>query len=196
MRMSKSKNARAAARDAKAKGGASDYAGAARALPVLSLVWMASGRPRSPPCARALRPFTRPISSSHRSRRGALAFLRRDLPQEQACLHPAFKKFLGYGLVVHYAAAAMPRVDWAGAGLIGRDAWPTFSSWRRSVLPRESPLRRLGSPGRLRGPRAHRGRGSQGQGASQAAILRATGGRASSMASSSGPTLSLSPRFS
>ena len=34
-------------------------------------------------------------------------------------LHPAFKKFLGYGLVLHYAAAALPRVDWASGGLIG-----------------------------------------------------------------------------
>ena len=50
---------------------------------------------------------------------GSLAFLDAIYRKKKASLHPAFKKFLGYGLVLHYAAAAMPRVDWAGNGLIG-----------------------------------------------------------------------------
>ena len=41
---------------------------------------------------------------------------------------PGFKKFLGYGLVLHYAAAALPRVDWASGGLIGDGRVTTSSS--------------------------------------------------------------------
>jgi signal peptidase I len=47
-----------------------------------------------------------------------LVFLNGIFRKRQAHLLPAFKKFLGYGLVVHYAAAALPRVDWANAGLV------------------------------------------------------------------------------
>jgi len=50
---------------------------------------------------------------------GALAFLDAIYRKRKVALHPAFKKFLGYGLVLHYAAAALPRVDWANAGLVG-----------------------------------------------------------------------------
>jgi len=50
---------------------------------------------------------------------GSLLFLDAIHRKGRASLHPAFKKFLGYGLVLHYAAAALPRVDWAGDGLIG-----------------------------------------------------------------------------
>ena len=50
---------------------------------------------------------------------GSLAFLDAIYRRGRHSLHPAFKKFLGYGLVLHYAAAAMPRVDWASDGLIG-----------------------------------------------------------------------------
>ena len=50
---------------------------------------------------------------------GSLAFMRAIYRGGKASLHPAFKKFIGYGIVLHYAAAALPRVDWAGKGLIG-----------------------------------------------------------------------------
>src|SRR5512137_1726177 len=50
---------------------------------------------------------------------GALAFLDAIYRRQKASLHPSFKKFLGYGLVLHYAAAALPRVDWSNSGLIG-----------------------------------------------------------------------------
>ncbi len=51
---------------------------------------------------------------------GALAFLDAIYRRNKTTLHPAFKKYVGYALVIHYAAAAMPRVDWAGSGLIGQ----------------------------------------------------------------------------
>jgi signal peptidase I len=51
---------------------------------------------------------------------GSLAFLKAIYRDGKKSLHPAFKKFLGYGLVLHYAAAALPRVDWASSGLIGQ----------------------------------------------------------------------------
>jgi signal peptidase I len=51
---------------------------------------------------------------------GCLAFLDAIYRRGKHALHPAFKKFLGYGLVLHYAAAALPRVDWEGSGLIGQ----------------------------------------------------------------------------
>jgi signal peptidase I len=34
-------------------------------------------------------------------------------------LLPAFKKIVGYSLVLHYVAMSLPRVEWANAGLIG-----------------------------------------------------------------------------
>ena len=119
--MSKSRNVRASARDAKAKGGASDYAGAARALPVMALVWtgllpitaLASLCPRFTAYYAVYLFVTIGLAA------GSLAFLDAIYRGKKAALHPAFKKFLGYGLVLHYAAAAMPRVDWAGDGLIG-----------------------------------------------------------------------------
>jgi len=51
---------------------------------------------------------------------GALAFLNAIFRQGKSRLLPTYKKFLGYGLVLHYAAAALPRVDWAGDGVIGQ----------------------------------------------------------------------------
>jgi signal peptidase I len=51
---------------------------------------------------------------------GSLAFLKAIYRDGRKSLHPAFKKFLGYGLVLHYAAAALPRVDWAGDGVISQ----------------------------------------------------------------------------
>jgi len=119
--MSKSRNVRASARDAKTKGGASDYAGAARALPVMTIVWtsllpitaLASLCPRFTAYYAVYLVVTIGLAA------GSLAFLNAIYRGKKASLHPAFKKFLGYGLVLHYAAAAMPRVDWAGDGLIG-----------------------------------------------------------------------------
>jgi len=51
---------------------------------------------------------------------GDLAYLHAIFRNGRTELFPSFKKFLGYGLVLHYAAAALPRVDWAGDALIGQ----------------------------------------------------------------------------
>lgn len=50
---------------------------------------------------------------------GELAFLDALLRKGRSSLLPALKKFTGYGLVLHYVACALPRVDWADGGLIG-----------------------------------------------------------------------------
>jgi signal peptidase I len=50
----------------------------------------------------------------------ALAYLDAIYRKGKASLHAAFKKFLGYGLVLHYAAAALPRVDWEGNSQISQ----------------------------------------------------------------------------
>jgi signal peptidase I len=50
---------------------------------------------------------------------GSLAFVRAVYLRGRTELHLGFKKFVGYSLVLHYAAAALPRVDWSTAGLIG-----------------------------------------------------------------------------
>jgi len=50
---------------------------------------------------------------------GELAFLRAVVGRGKAALLPAWKKFTGYGLVAHYVACALPRVDWSNAGLLG-----------------------------------------------------------------------------
>jgi signal peptidase I len=49
---------------------------------------------------------------------GELAFLDAVVRRGKVQLLPALKKFTGYGLVAHYVACALPRVDWANAGLI------------------------------------------------------------------------------
>jgi signal peptidase I len=49
---------------------------------------------------------------------GELAFLNAVLRKGKAALLPGMKKFTGYGLVLHYVACALPRVDWEQAGLI------------------------------------------------------------------------------
>ncbi len=49
---------------------------------------------------------------------GTLAFLNAVLRKGKAGLLPGMKKYTGYGLVLHYVACALPRVDWEQAGLI------------------------------------------------------------------------------
>jgi signal peptidase I len=121
--MSRSKKARASrARETKPNNGARAYAGAARALPVLALVWIgllivtavASLCPKFTVYYAVYIALTLGLAA------GAIAFLRAIYREGKTSLHPAFKKYLGYSLVLHYAAAALPRVDWAGDGLIGQ----------------------------------------------------------------------------
>jgi signal peptidase I len=116
------KNGASAAREAKKKDGKSVYAGSAQALPVMALVWIglllvtaiASLCPRFTAFYAVYILITLGLAA------GALAFLKAIYREGKASLHPAFKKFLGYGLVLHYAAAALPRVDWAGDHLLGQ----------------------------------------------------------------------------
>lgn len=49
---------------------------------------------------------------------GELAFLHAIYRRGRRELFFAFKKFTGYGLVVHYVASALPRVDWSNLMLI------------------------------------------------------------------------------
>ncbi|MGA2545574.1 MAG: signal peptidase I [Rectinemataceae bacterium] len=121
--MSRSKKAPASkAREQKPKNGANAYAGAARALPVLALAWI--GLLIVTAVATLCPTFTVYyavyIAVTLGLAAGALAFLRAIYRKGKTSLHPAFKKYLGYSLVLHYAAAALPRVDWAGDGLIGQ----------------------------------------------------------------------------
>ena len=50
---------------------------------------------------------------------GELAFLSAIYRDGRTTLFPAFKKFMGYGLVAQYVAAALPRVGWSNLGIIG-----------------------------------------------------------------------------
>ena len=120
--MSKTKNTRAAAaRDAKTKGGKSAYADAGRALPVLALVWIGLllATAIASLCPRFTAYYAIYLAVTIGLAAGILAFLDAIYRRKQSSSHPAFKKFLGYGLVLHYAAAAMPRVDWSNGGIIG-----------------------------------------------------------------------------
>ena len=49
---------------------------------------------------------------------GEILFLRALLDAGRSSLLPAFKKFTGYAVVVQYVASALPRVEWANAGLL------------------------------------------------------------------------------
>jgi signal peptidase I len=100
---------------------ASAYASAARKLPVMAFVWIgllfvtaiASLCPRFTGYYAVYLLVTLGLAAL------ALVFLDAIYRRGKTASHPAFKKLLGYGLVLHYAAAALPRVDWAGKGLIG-----------------------------------------------------------------------------
>ncbi|MDP3176775.1 MAG: signal peptidase I, partial [Spirochaetaceae bacterium] len=100
----------------------STYGDAARPIPVLAYAWAAlavaspllSGCPRFTPFYAAYAVISLGLAA------GAVLFARAIWKEGKARLLPAFKKFFGYGLVLHYAASALPRVDWSNAGLIGQ----------------------------------------------------------------------------
>jgi signal peptidase I len=122
--MSKQKNAKPSSKSSSkpgSKSGESAYAPAARALPVMAFVWIGllAATAVAALCPRFTVFYAIYLLVTLGLAIGTLAFLDAVHRKGRAELHPAFKKFLGYGLVVHYAAAALPRVDWAGNGLIG-----------------------------------------------------------------------------
>ncbi len=106
---------------------ASCYAGAVRSLPILGLSWVGSLLLAAPAslCPSFTAYYAAYLAATLGLAAGALAFLYAIYRKGRIALHPAFKKFLGYGLVLHYAAASLPRVDWAESGLIsaGRVAY-------------------------------------------------------------------------
>ena len=121
--MSTSKKGRpSAARESKVEPKRSAYAKAANALPIMALVWigliLASAVVAL--CPRFTVFYAVYLVVTLGLAAGSLAFLDAIHRKGKASLQPAFKKFLGYGLVLHYAAAALPRVDWASEGLIGQ----------------------------------------------------------------------------
>jgi signal peptidase I len=93
----------------------------ARHLPAMALVWagLVLGTAIAALCPRFTVYYVIYIVVSLALCAITLLFLNEIYRKRKARLHPAFKKFLGYGLVVHYAAAALPRVDWANTGSIG-----------------------------------------------------------------------------
>jgi signal peptidase I len=107
---------------AKPSAGPSEFAGAARSVPALTLVWigMILATAIAALCPRFTAYYAVYLLVTIGLGIGALAFLDAVYRKGKSRLHPAFKKFLGYGLVLHYAAAALPRVDWASAGVIGQ----------------------------------------------------------------------------
>ncbi len=100
---------------------AADFAAGARHLPIMALAWcgLVIATAAAALCPRFTAFYAVYIAVCLALAAGALAFLDAIYRKRKAYLHPAFKKFLGYGLVLHYAASALPRVDWANAGLIG-----------------------------------------------------------------------------
>jgi len=106
----------------KPSAGASAYAARARALPVMAYVWIGLllATAVAALCPRFTVYYAVYLLVTIGLAVGALAFLDAIYRKGKASLHPAFKKFLGYGLVLHYAAAALPRVDWAGDSLISQ----------------------------------------------------------------------------
>ena len=121
--MSSSEKSRAArAREAKTSVGESVHAGSARVLPVMALVWIGLlvVTAVAALCPRFTAYYAVYVLVSLGLAAGALAFLDAIFRKGKRSLHPRFKNYLGYGLVLHYAAAALPRVDWAGDGTIGQ----------------------------------------------------------------------------
>jgi signal peptidase I len=101
---------------------AKEFAKGARHVPILALAWVGllAATAIAILCPRFTVYYAVYLAVVLGLGAGALAFLDAIYRKRKAALHPAFKKFLGYGLVLHYAAAALPRVDWSNAGLIGQ----------------------------------------------------------------------------
>jgi signal peptidase I len=106
----------------KPNGGASAYAAATRKFSVLALAWVALllATALAALCPRFTLFYAIYIVVTLVLVGGSLAFIKAIYRDGKKSLHPGFKKFLGYGLVLHYAAAALPRVDWASSGVIGQ----------------------------------------------------------------------------
>jgi signal peptidase I len=104
------------------KAGVSAYAGAARVLPFMTFAWIGLLLVTAilALCPRFTGYYAVYLLVTLALAGGALAFIKAIYREGKSRLHPAFKKFLGYGLVLHYAAAALPRVDWANEGLVGQ----------------------------------------------------------------------------
>ena len=108
---SKSKNAVAARKN---------EAGNARLPALLALAWAAclllslalSGCPRFTAYYAAYLAATIALVA------GTLAFLAAIYRRGRTDLFLAFKKYMGYGLVAHYVASALPRVDWSNLALV------------------------------------------------------------------------------
>jgi signal peptidase I len=118
------KNSAPTARTTKKKGdprGAKGE-GMIAALPVLGLTWAAllPVTVIASLCPRFTAYYAVYVLVSIGLALAALAFLKAIFREGRHHLLPAFKKCLGYSLVIQYAAAALPRVDWAGDGLIGQ----------------------------------------------------------------------------
>jgi len=118
--MSKHKNAKSASKP-NPKQGPRPSAYASRPLPFMALAWVGLmvATAAAALCPRFTAYYAVYLLVAAGLSAGALLFLDAIYRRGRTELHPAFKKFLGYGLVVHYAAAALPRVDWASEGLIG-----------------------------------------------------------------------------
>jgi signal peptidase I len=108
------------AREAK-PAAAGSYARAARFVPILAFVWIGllAATAVAALCPRFTVFYAVYLAVTLGLAAGALAFLKAVFRDGKTSLYAAFKKFLGYGLVVDYAAFALPRVDWAGSHLIG-----------------------------------------------------------------------------
>ncbi len=123
--MSKSKKSRAAlARSSKHKTETTSGAAAvaARALPLWGMGWagLIILTAAASLCPRFTAYYAVYLVICLGLAAGAAAYLHAIFRNGRTELLPGFKKFLGYGLVLHYAAAALPRVDWAGDAIIGQ----------------------------------------------------------------------------
>jgi signal peptidase I len=121
--MSSTKKRLAAERKAAAEAAAAkDFAKGARHVPILALIWVGllAATAIAILCPRLTVLYAVYLAVALGLGAGTLSYLDAIYRKRKSALHPAFKKFLGYGLVLHYAAAALPRVDWANAGLIGQ----------------------------------------------------------------------------
>jgi len=110
------------ARKPKPSARTSAYVSAAKAVPPLAYAWIGLilASAAATPCPRVTVFYAVYLLATLGLAAGALAFLRAIYGKKRIRLHAAFRKFLGYGLVAHYAAASLPRVDWAADGAIGQ----------------------------------------------------------------------------
>jgi signal peptidase I len=91
-----------------------------RALPKLSLAWigLSLASIAATPCPAFSVYYAAYVLVELALAAFSLAFLDAVFRKGRKEAFAGFKKFLGYGLVLQYAAAALPRVDWASSGAI------------------------------------------------------------------------------